>query len=93
MNASLTTEHPAVQRAVERLKKSVRKDHIRRIGPRRYEVISGRSGECYRVDTERMTCTCTAASLGRLCRHRIAAFGFERALAAISSAASVTGSH
>ena len=93
MNATLTTEHPAVQRAVERLKKSVRKDFLRRIGPYRYEVISGRSGAIYRVDTLLLTCTCTAASLGHLCRHRIAALGFERALAAISSAASVTGSH
>ena len=93
MNALLTTEHPAVQRAIKRLKKSPYKDFLRCVGPHHYEVISGCSGDVYQVDTERMTCTCTAASLGRLCRHRIAALGFERALAAISSAASVTGSH
>lgn len=80
MNTTLTTEHPAVQRAAKRLRKLPRKHHIARISEHLYEVISGRTGAYYRVDTAHLTCECEAGRLGRLCDHRIAALGFEAAL-------------
>lgn len=80
MNAALTSEHPAVRRAVERMTRAARKDHVRRTGEAAYEVISGRTGRVYAVNTKLMTCECEAALRGRLCRHRVAALSFERAL-------------
>lgn len=88
MMTSLSTDHPAVQRAAQRLRKLTRKHRIARTGARHYEVISGRSGAVYDVDTQALTCNCEAGHLGRFCDHRLAALIFEQALQQVTSPAS-----
>lgn len=73
----------ATERAITRLMQNAalgRADKVQKLDARRYVVTSGTSGNQYLVNTALSTCDCAAGRFGRLCRHRIAALTFERAL-------------